>query len=524
MPENCPFEINPYAQSSIINNEKINNLNYTNQDFWSLKNRLVDFINERFGENGNTLPNTFNDLVEGSIAIMLIENWAFLADTLSFKIDQMVNELFIDTVTEPENAFRISQLVGFKPTPPIPSRSLWTATLNGVLSADVVLSAPITLDVVANDSPITIELFPADANNNPIFDQDIIIPAGSFVNSSIIGLEGKTIIDEFTSNGDILQTYATRYDSVIYDSMVVRVDGILWEKVEYFTDSQPRKEYRVEYDSDYRSYIVFGNNRAGLIPSNGSTIEVAYRIGGGVVGNIVTGYVEAQRLANVFGLDTSVPVFLRNYTKGDFGYDGDTIEDIRRKLPAYLRTQNRAVTGTDYKTLADQFVTPFHGQIGKSNAILRNHGCAGNVVDLYVLARKESDGLQEASDELKADLSNYLEEHKMMTDFVCIRNGEIIEVDVSVEVTLSRINKKFEQEIKQNIENKIQEFFRLYNWQYGQPLREPDLIRYLSQIKEPQSYDLVFTTNDENNSGNVVNTKYNEIIRLSDVGISFMYV
>jgi hypothetical protein len=215
---------------------------------------------------------------------------------------------------------------------------------------------------------------------------------------------------------------------------------------------------------------------------------------------------------------------LRNYTKGDFGYDGDTIEDIRRKLPAYLRTQNRAVTGTDYKTLADQFVTPFHGQIGKSNAILRNHGCAGNVVDLYVLARKESDGLQEASDELKADLSNYLEEHKMMTDFVCIRNGEIIEVDVSVEVTLSRINKKFEQEIKQNIENKIQEFFRLYNWQYGQPLREPDLIRYLSQIKEPQSYDLVFTTNDENNSGNVVNAKYNEIIRLSDVGISFMYV
>ena len=129
MQNNCPFEIKPYANSNTIKNEKILNLNYTNQDFWSMKTRLVQFIQERFGDNGTVLPNTFNDLVEGSIAIMLMENWAFIADTLSFKMDQMVNELFIDTVTEPDNAFRICQLVGFKPTPPIPASSMWTATI-----------------------------------------------------------------------------------------------------------------------------------------------------------------------------------------------------------------------------------------------------------------------------------------------------------------------------------------------------------------------------------------------------------
>lgn len=524
MSENCPFEINPLSQSSITKNEKINSLNYTNQDFWSLKNKLVDFINERFGENGNTIPNTFNDLVEGSIAIMLIENWAFLADTLSFKIDQIVNELFIDTVTETSNAFRLAQLVGYKPVPPIPSTSLWTATLNSALPTDVILETPVQVDVVANNVPITIELYQADSNNNPLFDQDIIIPAGSFVNSSIIGIEGKTTVDELSGDGSILQTYSTRYPSVIYDSVNVRVDGVLWEKVEYFTDSQPRKEYRVEFDSDYRAFILFGNNRAGLSPSNGSQIQITYRVGGGVAGNIVTGYVEAQRLASVFGSDISVSVFLRNYTKGDFGYDGDTIDDIRRKLPAYLRTQNRAVTGGDYKTLVDQFVTPFHGQIGKSNAVLRNHGCAGNVIDIYILARKEYDGLQEASDELKFHLSEMLEEHKMMTDYICIKNGQIIESDVSIEVSLSRIHRKFEQEIKQNIQNKIDEFFRLYNWEFGQSLRESELVRFLSQIKEPQSFDIVFTTNDPENSGNIVNAKYFEIIRPQDITISFMYL
>jgi hypothetical protein len=524
MPENCPFEVNPLSQSSVIKNEKINNLNYTNQDFSSLKTKLVNFINERFGENGSVLPNTFSDLVEGSIAIMLIENWAFMADMLSFKIDQTVNELFIDTVTEADNSFRLCQLVGFKPTPPIPARSLWTASLNSILTSDVILQTPIAIDVVSNNTPIVIELYAADSNNNPIFDQDIVIPAGSSVNSSIIGIEGKSILDEFTGNGQALQSYATRYESVIYDSISVTVDGILWDKVEYFTDSQPRREYRVEFDSSYRCYVMFGNNRAGLSPSQGSRVAINYRIGGGVVGNIVTGYIETQRLAEVFGVDFNVPVFLRNYTKGDYGYDGDTIEDIRRKLPVYLRTQNRAVTGLDYKTITDQFTTAYHGQIGKSNAILRNHGCAGNVIDIYILAKKDSDDLQEASPELKSDLSQLLEESKMMTDFVCIKDGEIIETDVSVEVTLSKINKKFELEIRQNIQNKINDFFKLYNWEYGQSLREADLVRFLSSVKEGQAYDIVFTTNDPDNSGSLVNAKYYQIIRPYEIMISFMYV
>lgn len=522
MTDFCPFDITPYTQSKILKTNKVSNLNYTNQDFWSLKTKLVEFINERFGPTGSVLPNTFNDLVEGSIAIMLIENWAFLADTLSFKIDQMVNELFIDTVTEIDNAFRLCQLVGFKPTPPIPSRTLWTATINGLQSSDVILSAPVVLDVVSDDGAMTIELFPADANNNPIFNEDIIIPAGGFVNSSIVGLEGKTIIDSFTSTGTTLQSYQTRYGSVIYDSLSVKVDGIIWDQVEYFSDSQPRKEYRIEFDSDYRSYVMFGNNRAGLSPSKGSQVEITYRIGGGVRGNIVTGFVEAQRSAPVFGTNFSATVFLRNYTKGDYGYNGDGLEDIRRKLPAYLRTQDRAVTANDYKTLTDQFSTQYHGSIGKSKSVLRHYGCAGNVVDIYILAKSGQGGLQEASDELKMDLAEMLEQKKMITDYICIKNGQILEVDVSVEVSLSRINKKLEQEIRQNIELKINDFFDLYNWEYGQNLKETDLSKHLSSIKEAISYDIILTTNES--SGSQVITKFYEIIRPSSINIAFVYV
>lgn len=521
MNKDCPFDITPFSQSNPIKNEQIISLNYTNQDFWSLKTRLVEFMRERFGDTGSVLPNTFNDLVEGSIAIMLMENWAFMADMLSFKMDQMVNELFIDTVTEPDNAFRLCQLVGFKPTPPIPSSSMWTATINSISEQDLEIATPVSIEVATGDGLISIELFQADAEKRPIFDKNIIIPAGSFTNSSIIGLEGRTFTDNFNGTGQTLQSVSTTKDSVIYDSISVKVDGILWERVDYFTDSQPRREYRVEFDPSYRAYIMFGNNRAGLSPPKGAQIEVSARTGGGVRGNIVTGYVEYQTQEQVLGQILNIPVTFRNYTKGDHGYDGDTIEEIRRKLPAYLRTQDRAVTGLDYKSLTDQFVTPYHGQIGKSTATLRHHGCAGNVVDIYVLARDGNFGLQEAGEGLKKDLVDMLEEKKMMTDYICIKDGQIVEVDVFVEAKLSRINKKFDQEIKVNIENKINEFFSLKNWEFGQMLRESDLIKALAAVKQVESFDVTFTTNS--GSGNSVDAKFYEIIRPNVAEVALMY-
>jgi hypothetical protein len=126
------------------------------------------------------------------------------------------------------------------------------------------------------------------------------------------------------------------------------------EKVDYFTDGKGRNEYRVEYNSSWNGFVMFGNGKAGRSPNVGSQIIATYRIGGGVRGNIITGFVETQRGVEVPGFNYAVPVTFRNYTKGDYGYDGDTLEDIRRKLPQFIKSQDRAVTGEDYKTLAAQ--------------------------------------------------------------------------------------------------------------------------------------------------------------------------
>lgn len=515
--EGCPFEVTPYDQAGSVKTPELVNINYTNQDFYSLKARLEQFIKDRFSED-------FNDFVESDLAIMLIENWAFIADTLSFKIDQIANEIFIDTVSEIDNAFRLCKLVGFQPTPPIAARALFSAVINNALDTDLIVETPIATDIVTDLGSRTYELYPADSNNNPIFDEDIVIPAGSLINTTIVGIEGSTNTDTIFSDGTQNQSYQLGFGPVIYDSVRVLVDGNIWEQVEYFTDSKPRKEYRVEFDANYNAFVVFGNNRAGLSPANGSEIIVTYRVGGGVVGNIVTGSIEFQRGTIVPGFEFRVPVTFRNYTRGEFGYNGDGIEDIKRKLPAFLRRQNRVVAGDDYKSFADQFVTAFNGQVGKATAVLRQYGCAANIIDVYVLAKDGNNDLAEATNGLKVALIEAYDEQKMFTDIVCVKNGVVLYADIQIDIVMDKFYRKFEDEFREQITRRIDTFFNLNNWDYNVDLRSQDLIKEISDIKEIDNIVVNFTTASEDNSGELVVTKFFEIIRLDELELNFVFV
>lgn len=514
--QSCNFDSVPLAQSQQVRTPSVASFNYTNQDFWSMKARLIKFINERFSTD-------FNDFVESSIAIMLIENWAFIADMLSFKIDQIVNEIFIDTVTEIENAFRLAKLVGFQPQPPLPATAMFSATINSALTTDLVMTTPIAIDVTANNVPTTFELFPADQYNNPLYDDDIVIPAGVFTNISIVGVEGRTTSQTFLGDGTPNQNFALAAIPVIFDSVRVDVDGVRWEQVDFFTDSQQRREFRVEFDSKYQGFVIFGNNQAGLIPSVGSTIVITYRTGGGSYGNIVANFVNVQRNFVVEGFDFSIPVSFVNYTKGSFGYDGDGIDDIKQKLPAYIRTQNRAVTGSDYKTLTDQFASATNGKVGKSTAVLRNYGCAGNIVDIFVLALDGSSGLATATDGLKVELNTMLDSVKMLTDYVCIRDGEVVLTDVVIGLTVDKFYRKFREEINSKVNRRIQDFFALSAWDYGQTLRDTDIVKALADISEITRADVSLVTNNPSNSGNIVTTLYYQIIRPQTITVSFTF-
>ena len=344
---------------------------------------------------------------------------------------------------------------------------------------------------------------------------------------NIVGVKGTTKNYTYNSNGKANQIVTPPYENVFLGSIRVKVNGVLWEEVEHFTESQQKPEYVVEYDAYYKPSIIFGDNKAGSVPSQEASIVIKFRVPSKVTAEIVSGAFDEKVFTELRGISDHIIVNVKNFTKSEHGYPGDTINDIRKKVPAYIRTQNRAVTGADYKYLTDTFATPYDGVVGKSNIALRNHGCAGNIIDVIILAKTGSHRLIKPTDGLKYALLDFLNDKKMFTDYLCVKDGAIVYADIKINVFLDKNFKKIEKDLQSKISDILEKYFELSNWEFGKSLKEKDLVKNLSMVKEVKQFDISFTTNlgIEYNKGveNVITVKYNEIIRPDNIEIDFSY-
>jgi len=100
--------------------------------------------------------------------------------------------------------------------------------------------------------------------------------------------------------------------------------------------------------------VTFGNQMQGLIPPSGRRIRVRQmRFGGGTAGNLPSG-----SLTKVQGQDPSgnpVPQFtVQQPMATSGGAEAETLDKAERRLPAFLRHRDRAVTKGDYEDLVMQ--------------------------------------------------------------------------------------------------------------------------------------------------------------------------
>ena len=83
--------------------------------------------------------------------------------------------------------------------------------------------------------------------------------------------------------------------------------------------------------------------------------------------------------------------------------------------------------------------------------------------------------------------------------------------------------RKFEEEFRIKIKRRLDQFFAINNWEFGEQLREIDITKTLSDLKEIKNIDIAFTTDNPNNGGNIVNARFFEIIRPDVINITFTF-
>lgn len=108
------------------------NINFTAFDFDAVKQSLLEYIKLTF-------PETFNDYIESSEFIAIIESFAYIAELLAYRLDMNAHENFISTAQRRDSVLRLAKLVSYAASRPLPARGL--VKISSVSTTEPVIDA-----------------------------------------------------------------------------------------------------------------------------------------------------------------------------------------------------------------------------------------------------------------------------------------------------------------------------------------------------------------------------------------------
>ena len=97
--------------------DAFNTINFAAFDYDTIKQSLLDYVKLHF-------PETFNDFIESSEFIAIVETFAYIAELMAYRIDISAHENFISTAQRKDSILRLAKLVSYTAARPLPARGL----------------------------------------------------------------------------------------------------------------------------------------------------------------------------------------------------------------------------------------------------------------------------------------------------------------------------------------------------------------------------------------------------------------
>jgi hypothetical protein len=253
--------------------------------------------------------------------------------------------------------------------------------------------------------------------------------------------------------------------------------------------------------NNYNQSAVFYTKQYGTVPSN-ITLTVQYLSGGGVTSNVSANDITV--INSNAGIVASNPVYTNaslatlianNPIPATGGRSGDTVEEIRLNTLNAFSAQLRAVTKDDYMSRALSMPSDF-GTISKvyveqasalsvssgNDPLIDNNPLA---LSMYVLAYNSTKKLENATLNLKANLKEYMEPFRMVTDAITIKDAFYINLGLNFDITV--IPGLSNNQILTDCIAALTSYFDIDKWQVNQPIIISNVNAVLLQIKGVQS-------------------------------------
>ena len=270
------------------------------------------------------------------------------------------------------------------------------------------------------------------------------------------------------------------------------------------------KDGRSKLDTAYDPSNFLYTKAYGQVPSN-TTLTVTYLVGGGLGSNVNSNTIN---ITETILTDTkpNLNQGLLNFVKSTVsstnveaakgGGGGDTVEDIRLNTIASFSTQNRTVTREDYiiRTLSmpSQFGNIAKAYITQDDQISPlttepNRIPNPLALNLYTLGYDASKKLTTLNTATKTNLATYLEQYRMLTDAINIKDAFIINIALDFEITTFK-NYNNESVLLQCV-TELKNYFNIDNWQINQPVVLSDVKNIIGAVDGVQTIETLIFTN-----------------------------
>jgi len=331
-------------------------VDYTSRDYYAIREELIARVQNRIPE--------WTGADQADFGMALIEAFAYMGDISNYYIDRIANESFITTATQRESILAIAETYGYVPSGYQNALIDITFYNNSTSAVTVPAGTRVSGNVTVEDAVYTVTFTTKEAVTVPAFAAGVRGQAKAFSYEGISNtVEALSVYGSLlgSSNGQPDQSYVIEDFPVVSDSIDVYVQSGVnykkWTEVKHLLDYGPNDTvYSTRLDRENNVYVVFGDGVSGAIPTRLSSIRAAYTIGGGILGNISTSVVDT--ITYVPGLSESQTIALNgtldvsNTSNGLGGSEPESDDSIRNNAPAYLNSQNRAVTLADIENLA----------------------------------------------------------------------------------------------------------------------------------------------------------------------------
>jgi hypothetical protein len=267
-----------------------------------------------------------------------------------------------------------------------------------------------------------------------------------------------------------------------------------------------RSKLDVAYDpSNFMYTKAYGES-----PAN-TTLTITYIVGGGLKANVNANTIttiETLKSSNRINVNRGMLNFVKssvainNIEAARGGGAGETPEEIRQNTMAHFGAQQRTVTKEDYliRTLSmpsqlGRVAKAYITQDDQISPLTTEPNRIPNplALNLYTLGYDSNKILSNLNQATKTNLATYLEQYRMLTDAINIKNAFIINFSLDFEITVFKNYNN--NEIILNCINELKNHFDIDKWQINQPIIISEIENLIGGVSGVQTVEKVELTN-----------------------------